>query len=183
MWGCMCWTGQFKCRWSRGYIYNSSYYHHQIGSINLSHCCHIFLCLGVWGDCAFICCRFYTYTHKHTGIYMRLQLLCSRRMCANNRVDYGLMVVYGYLHITLSYYHQWGDLSAYWTANIYIYIYWLECVTKIRTVLSIIFHAIYGVVCIQLTHFLLMIVRIPPLDLIIIIKSEVWPISPAIVWG
>ena len=40
MWGCMC---QFKCRGSRGYIYNSSYYHHQIRSINLSHCCHILL--------------------------------------------------------------------------------------------------------------------------------------------
>ena len=31
MWGCMCWTGPFKFRWSRGYIYNSSYYHNQIG--------------------------------------------------------------------------------------------------------------------------------------------------------
>ena len=42
MWGCMCWTGPFKFRWSRGYTYNSSYYHHQIESINLCHCCHIF---------------------------------------------------------------------------------------------------------------------------------------------
>ena len=29
----------------------------------------------------------------------------------------------------------------------------IECVSKIRLVLSIIFHAIYGAVCIQLTHF------------------------------
>ena len=28
----------------------------------------------------------------------------------------------------------------------------VECVSKIKSVLSIIFHAMYGVVCIQLTH-------------------------------
>ena len=39
---CMCWTGPFEFRWLKGYIYNPSYYHHQIGSIHLSHCCHIF---------------------------------------------------------------------------------------------------------------------------------------------
>ena len=31
----MCWTGPFQLRWLRGYIYNPSYYHHQIGSIHL----------------------------------------------------------------------------------------------------------------------------------------------------
>ena len=39
--GCMCSTGPFQHRWLKGYIY-SSCYHHQIGSIHLSHCCHIF---------------------------------------------------------------------------------------------------------------------------------------------
>ena len=42
MCGCMCWTGPFGFRWLKGYIYNPSYYHNQIGSIHLSHCCHIF---------------------------------------------------------------------------------------------------------------------------------------------
>ena len=37
----MCWTGPFEFRWLKGYIHNPSYYHHQIGSIHLSHCCHI----------------------------------------------------------------------------------------------------------------------------------------------
>ena len=35
MWGYMVCTGPSKFRWSRWYIHNSSYYHHQIGSINL----------------------------------------------------------------------------------------------------------------------------------------------------
>ena len=39
IYGCMCWTGPFEFRWLKEYIHNPSYYHHQIGSINLSHCC------------------------------------------------------------------------------------------------------------------------------------------------
>ena len=41
IWGCMCSTGPFQFRWLRGYIHSSCYYHHQIGSINLTHD-HIF---------------------------------------------------------------------------------------------------------------------------------------------
>ena len=53
----MCWTGPFEFRWLKGYIYKSSYYHHQIGSIHLSHCCHIFLWLCVWDGCTTIFCH------------------------------------------------------------------------------------------------------------------------------
>ena len=42
IWGCMCSTGPFQYRWLKGYIYNSCYYHHEIGSIHLSQCYHIF---------------------------------------------------------------------------------------------------------------------------------------------
>ena len=42
IWGCMCSTGPFQYRWLKGYIYGSCYYHHQIGSIHLSHCAHNF---------------------------------------------------------------------------------------------------------------------------------------------
>ena len=38
----MCWTGPFEFRWLKEYIHKPSYYHHQIVSIHLSHCCHIF---------------------------------------------------------------------------------------------------------------------------------------------
>ena len=41
IWSCTCSTGLFQFRWLKGYIYSSCYYHHQIGSIHLSHC-HIF---------------------------------------------------------------------------------------------------------------------------------------------
>ena len=32
----------FSSKWLKGYIYNSCYHHHEIGSIHLSHCYHIF---------------------------------------------------------------------------------------------------------------------------------------------
>ena len=55
--GCMCWTGPFEFRWLKVYIHNPSYYHHQIGSIHLSHCCHIFPWLCVWDGCTIIFCH------------------------------------------------------------------------------------------------------------------------------
>ena len=66
-------------------------------------------------------------------------------MWRNNPVHYGLMVVYSSLTITLPHYHHYADLSKG--------IEGIECVSKIRSVLSTNFHAIYRAVCIQLTHF------------------------------
>ena len=53
----------------------------------------------------------------------------------------------------------------------------VECVSKIRSIVSIIFHAIYGGLCIfSLTISLVMILSIRVLYFIIITKSEVWTI-------
>ena len=75
-------------------------------------------------------------------------------MCANNRVHYGLMVVYGYFHIALPHYHHYVDLSeGMELLKCLSDIFFPECVSKFMSILSIIFHAICGVVWIQLTHF------------------------------
>ena len=75
-------------------------------------------------------------------------------MCANDRLYYGLMVVYGHLHITLPHYDQYADIfEGVELLKCLSDIFCLECVTKIRSVLSSIFHEIYGAVCIQLTLF------------------------------
>ena len=64
------------------------------------------------------------------------------------------MVVYGHLHNTLPHYHHYADLSEGIELLKHLSdIFFRECVSKIRSVFSIIFHAIYGAVCIQLTHF------------------------------
>ena len=64
IWGCICSTGPFQYRWLKGYIYSSCYYHHQIGSIHLSHCYHIFLWLCAWDVCYIIFCHL---LHMNSG--------------------------------------------------------------------------------------------------------------------
>ena len=44
-----------------------SYYHHQIGSIHLSHCCHIFPWLCVWDGCTIIFCHLLHIYPGNTG--------------------------------------------------------------------------------------------------------------------
>ena len=67
IWGCMCWTGPFGFRWLKGYIHYPSYYHHQIGSIHLSHCCHIFPWLCVCDGCTIIFCHLLHIYAGNTG--------------------------------------------------------------------------------------------------------------------
>ena len=86
------------------------------------------------------------------------------------------MVIYGYLHITLPHYPHYGDLcEGIELLKCLSDIVCLECVSKMRSVLSIIFHTMHGTLCIvfSLPIPLIMIMRIPVLDLIIIIKLEV----------
>ena len=54
----------FTYRWLKGYIYSSCYHHHQIGSIHLSHCFHIFPWLCAWDFCYIIFCHL---LHIHSG--------------------------------------------------------------------------------------------------------------------
>ena len=59
----------------KGYIYSSCYYH-QIGSIHLSHCYHIFPWLCAWDICFIIFCHLLHIHSGKTGNLFSL-LLCS----------------------------------------------------------------------------------------------------------
>ena len=76
IWGCMYSTGPFQYRWLKGYIYSSCYYHHQIESIHLSHCYHIFPWLCAWDVCCIIFCHLLHIRSGKTGNLFSL-LLCS----------------------------------------------------------------------------------------------------------
>ena len=76
IWGCRCSTGPFQYRWLKGYIYSSCYYHHQIGSIHLSHCYHIFPWLCAWDVCYIIFCHLLHIRSGKTGNLFSL-LVCS----------------------------------------------------------------------------------------------------------
>ena len=56
IWDCMSWSDSFQTRWLKGYIHSSCYYHHQIGSIKITHCYHIFSWLCAWDVCYIIFC-------------------------------------------------------------------------------------------------------------------------------
>ena len=69
----------------------------------------------------------------------------------HGRIRFFLFV---FFHITLPPYHRYEYLSEDIELQKCLSdICCLECVSKIRSVLSIIFHVIYGAVCIQLAHF------------------------------
>ena len=108
---------------SRGYIHNSSYYHHQIGSINLFHCCHVVILF---------------------------------RGCVPDVVVpvYAVGFIYipgklGFVYFTTAQSYDVCKQSSTWWPDGCI----RECVSKIKSILSIIFHVMYGAVRIQFTHF------------------------------
>ena len=69
IWGCMCSSGpcQYRWWWLEGYIYSWCYYHHQIGSIHLSHCYHIIPWLCAWDVCYIIFCHLLHIRSGKTG--------------------------------------------------------------------------------------------------------------------
>ena len=74
-------------------------------------------------------------------------------MCTNNRVHYGQNVALVYLRITLTHYYNYADVSEDIEPMNICHVHAVECVSKIKGILSIIYHTVYGAVCIQLTPF------------------------------
>ena len=74
--GCVCSTCPFQFRWLKGYIHSSCYYHHQIGSINVTHCYHIFPWLCAWDVCYIIFCHLLHIHSEKTRILFSLLLCC-----------------------------------------------------------------------------------------------------------
>ena len=150
IWGRMCSTGPFQYRWLKTYIYSSCYYRHQIGSIHLSHCYHIFPWLCAWDVCYIIFCHL---LHIRSGKTGNLFIIVQFMMSANIRIRFGLWIVLVYLYRTPSHYHHCGNLSEG--------IELIKCLSdifcrmcKITHILSIIHYTICGAVCFQFTNFI-----------------------------
>ena len=94
-----------------------------------------------------------SYTSQERWV-LCLLLLCNLMMCANNQVNSGPMVIFLCLHMTLPHYLHWADPSEGIELLKFLSgIFYLDCVSKIKSMLLIICHSIYGAVHIQLTHF------------------------------
>ena len=110
IWGCMCSTGPFQFRWLKGYIYSSYYYHHQIGSINLTHCYHIFR--------GWVCLRCllhhilslieYTFQENREFVFI---IIVQFMMTWKSWICSVLQIVFVCLYITASHYHHCANFS------------------------------------------------------------------------
>ena len=78
-------------------------------------------------------------------------LLCSPIICTNNPVHHGPMVVFVCLHITQPHYHHYVDVSESIELLDACQVHSVGCVST--SILSIIFHAVFGALCIHFIRF------------------------------
>ena len=173
IWGCICSSGPFKYRWLKGYIYRSCYYHHQIESIHLSHCFHIFPWLCAWDVCYIIFCHL-LYIHSGKTGNLFSWVLCSLWWVQIA----GYVLACRWYSFVCTLHHLIIIIVQYnWTYKMPVR-YNLSSVwvrLSIFSQLSIIQYV--GLCVFSLPISFVMIERIYILILIIIIKSEVWIIT------
>ena len=146
----MCWTGLFEFMWLKGCIYNSSYYHHQIGSIHLSHCCHIFPWLCVWdGSYSVIC---YLYIPGTPGPCF--PYCCSvYGICKWSDTLWPVGSVRLFADYTISLSSLCRLIWRHWTTEMHAWYRLPSVCLRLRQFSQSYFSSIYGAVCLQLTQF------------------------------
>ena len=165
----------FSSRWFKGYIYSSCYYH-QIGSIRLSHCYHIFPWLCARDVSYIIFCHLLHNRFGKTGNLFSL-LLCSLDECAYSDTFWLADRIRLFVQYTISLLSLYKLIWRHWTYKMPLrYILssvWVRL--SIFSPLSIIQYV--GLYVFSFPISLVMIERIYILCLIIIIKSEVWTMT------
>ena len=172
----MCSTGTFQYRWLKRYVYSSCCYYHQIGSIHLSHCYHIFPWLCVWDVCYTIFCYLLHIHSGKTGNLFSLSL-CSLWWVQIVRYVLTWRSYSLFVHYTISLSSLCKLIWRQWTHKMPIR-YSLSSVwvrLGIFSQLSITKHV--GLCVSSWPISLVMIERIYILCLIIIIESEAWTIT------
>ena len=142
IWGFMCPTGPFQYRWLKGYIYSLCYYHHQIGSIHLSHSYHICPWLWAWDVCYITLCHLLNIRSGKTGNLFS-SLLCSLWLvqkvgCILPCRSYSSVCTVHHLIIIIV--QDYLKTLNWWNA---CQIYFVECVSKIKNILSVIHYTIH----------------------------------------
>ena len=125
----MCSTGPFQFRWLKGYTYSPCYYHHWIGSIQHSHCYHIFPWLHAWDVCYITSCHLLQTDTFWLAYRIRL-----------------------FVHHTISLSSLCKLIWRHWTYKMPVR-YFIECASKIMHILLVIQYTICGALCVQFTHF------------------------------
>ena len=152
----MCSTDQLLYRWLKGHIYSSCYYHYQIGSIHLSHCCHILPWLCAWEVEVLLhhVLSLIAYTFRENQEWIFIIIIVQFMMSANSRIRFGVQTVLLCLYNTPSHLSSLCKLIwRHWTHKMSVRYIFVECVSKIKNILSVIHYTIYWDVCFQFTYF------------------------------
>ena len=152
IWCCMNSAGLFQFRWLEWHIYSSCYYHHQIGGIHLSHCYHIFPWLCAWDVCYIIFCHLLHILSGKTGNLFSFLL---RSLWWVQIV--GCVLVCGSYSFVCTIHHLTSIIVQTYLKTLNLWnacqMDFVECVSKIKHILSDIHYTICWAVCFQFTHF------------------------------
>ena len=163
-----------KFRWLKG-IYSWCYYHHQMGSIHLSHCYHIFPWLCAWYVCYIIFVAYYIYIpgkpgfcfHYYCAVYDEFKL--SDTFWFTDRIR---LFVQCTNSLSSLYKHIWR----YWAYKMPVRYILSSVWVRLSIFSQFSFIQYVGLCVFSWPISLVMIGKIYILCLIIIIKSEVWNI-------
>ena len=136
----------------KGYIYSSCYYHHQIGSIHLSHCFHnVRGCVPEVLLHHILSLIVYTFRENREFVFIKI---VQFMMSANSRIRFGSQIVFVCLYITPSHYHHCANFI--WRHRTYKMPvrYNLSSVWVRLSIFFVIHYTICRAVCFQFTHFL-----------------------------
>ena len=155
--------------WSTGYTYSSCFYHHQIGSINLITF-SVVVCLR---------CLLHhilsliAYTFQE-NLHFVFTIIAQFMMSANNRMRFGLQIVFVCLYITPSHHHHhpWANFSEdNWTYKMPVTYILSSVWVRLNTFYQFSIIQCMGLCVFSLPISLVMIGRIYILCIIITIKS------------
>ena len=148
----MCWTGPFEFRCLKEYIHNPSYYHHQIGSIHLSHCCHIFPWLCVWDVVLSYSVIYYIYIPGTLGPCFHYW--CSvYGICKWSDTLWPVGRVRLFADYTISLSSLCRLIWKHWTTKMLVRYMMPSVCLRLGQFSQLSLYSLYGAVCLQLTQF------------------------------
>ena len=91
----------------------------------------------------------YTFRENWDFVFI---IIVQFMMSSNIRMRFGLQIQFVYLYITSSHYHHCANLFEDIEHLNVCQIYFIECVSEIKHIISVTRYTIYGAVCFQFTH-------------------------------
>ena len=149
----MCWTGPFEFRWLKEYIHNPFYYHHQIGSLHLSHCCHIFPWLCVWDGCTIIFWHLLHIYPGNTGTLFPLLMFSLWYFCKWSDTLWPVGRVRLFVDYTISLSSLCRLIWKHWTTKMLARYMMPSVCLRLSQFSQLSLYSLYGAVCLQLTQF------------------------------